>query len=179
MDQKLFRISLLIAILSFVTACNSTVERNEEDYNPQTAEDRRSNDMKSLITKSDEPMVIYGSKSGGSGGVSGGNLIANSYLWRAALDSISFMPLTSVDSNSGVILTDWYGSPSTPNEKFKFNIIVLSSELQISSIKVTAFRQIQGASGQWRAADVSRELVRNVEDNILKKAIAMNAKASK
>lgn len=179
MDQKLFRVSLFAAILCFVAACNPTIERSEEDYNPQTAEDRRSTDMKSLITKNDDPVVIYGSKSSSSTGISGGSAIANSYLWRAALESISFMPLTSVDSNSGVILTDWYGSPSTPNEKFKFNIIILSPELQISSIKVTAFRQIQGASGQWRVADVSRELVRNVEDNILKKAIAMNAKASK
>lgn len=174
----MLRIFTIIATLSLVVACSSnpSIERSADDYNPQTPEERRENDMKSLITKSDEPMVIYSTKkkSSESGGGSG---VSNTYLWKAALESISFMPLASVDSNSGVILTDWYSSPQTPNEKFKFNILILGSELQINSVKVSAFRQLQNASGQWRSSDVSRDLVRNIEDNILKKAIAMKAKA--
>lgn len=172
----MIRILSLVLLLGIVTACNGKIERGNAEYSPQTAEDRRENDMKSLITKSNDPIVIYGGKksseSGGGTGFSGG------YLWRAALDSISFMPLISVDSNSGVILTDWYASPKTPNEKFKFNILVLNSELQISSIKVNAFRQVQSVSGQWKSAEVSRELIRTVEDNILKRAIALKAKAN-
>ena len=175
----MFRILSIIALLGLITACNPTVERGDAEYKPQTAEERRENDMKSLITKSDEPIVIYGGKKNSSESSIGGSGVSNSYLWRAALESISFMPLVSVDANSGVILTDWYGSPQTPNEKFKFNILILNSELQISSIKVNAFRQVQSVSGQWRSADVSRELVRNVEDNILKRAIALKAKAAK
>lgn len=173
----MIRILSIIVLLGLITACNPTIERGDAEYKPQTSEDRRENDMKSLVTRSEDPIVIYGGKKSSDSG--GGSGFSGSYLWRAALDSISFMPLISVDANSGVILTDWYASPQTPNEKFKFNILVLNSELQISSIKVNAFRQVQTVSGQWRSADVSRELVRNVEDNILKRAIALKAKASK
>ncbi|MCT4635984.1 MAG: DUF3576 domain-containing protein [Rickettsiales bacterium] len=167
---------LSIILLGVVVACSPTIERGDAEYKPQTPEDRRENDMKSLVTKSDDPIVIYGGKKSSDPG--GGTGFSGGYLWRAALDSISFMPLISVDANSGVILTDWYASPQTPNEKFKFNILVLSSELQINSIKVSAFRKVQTVSGQWKSAEVSKELVRTVEDNILKRAIALKAKAS-
>lgn len=174
----MIRIISIVLLLGVVVGCNPTIERGDAEYKPQTSEERRENDMKSLVTKSDDPIVIYGGKKSSDIGA-GGSGFSGSYLWRAALDSISFMPLISVDSNSGVILTDWYASPQSPNEKFKFNILVLSSELQISSIKVSAFRQVQSVSGQWKSAEVSRELVRTVEDNILKRAIALKAKNSK
>ena len=41
----------------------------------------------------------------------------NSYLWRASLDTLSFMPLVQTDSNGGVIVTDWYANPNTPTER--------------------------------------------------------------
>lgn len=170
------RLLFLIISLLLIAACKPTIERSKEDYNPQTSQERLENDMKSLITKSDEPIVIFGSKKK-PGETGGGSALSNTYLWKASIESISFMPLISTDANSGVILTDWYSAPETPNEKFKFNILVLSPELQITSLKVTAFKQVQSTSGQWRSANVNKDLVRNIEDNILKKAIAMKAKA--
>lgn len=172
----MIRIISIFALLGLVVACSPTIERGDAEYRPQTSEERREDDMKSLVTKSDDPIVIYGGKKNSESG--GGAGFSGSYLWRSSLDSISFMPLISVDANSGVILTDWYASPQTPNEKFKFNILILSSELQISSIKVNAFREIKTVSGQWKSAEVSKELVRTVEDKILKRAIALKAKAS-
>lgn len=178
-EFKMYRILFLITGLLFITACSANIERSKEDYSPQTSEERRENDMKSLITKSDEPIVVFGSKKKSGEVGSFGSGISNTYIWKAALEGVSFMPLISVDSNSGIILTDWYSTPEAPNEKFKFNILILSPELQISSLKVTAFKQVQTSSGQWRAANVSKDLVLNIEDNILKKAIAMKAKAGK
>ena len=104
-ENKMFRILSIIALLGLLAACNANIERNAEDYNPQTAEEHRENDMKSLVTKSDDPIVIYGGKKQSSE-QGGGSGFSTSYLWRAALESISFMPLISVDANSGVILTD-------------------------------------------------------------------------
>ena len=172
----MFRILSIVALLGLLAACNGTVERNYKDYHPDVGEDRRDAKMKSIITKSDEPVVIYGNKKSSSE-TGSGSAIANSYIWKAALESIAFMPLVSSDSNGGTILTDWYAAPESPNEQFKFNIFILSPELQVTSIKVTAFKQVQHGSG-WRSAVASKELARNIEDNILKKAIALRAKAT-
>ena len=46
----------------------------------------------------------------------------NSYLWRAALDTLSFAPLAQVDSSGGVIVTDWYANPGTPNDRVKVTV---------------------------------------------------------
>ena len=169
----------ILILLTLLTSCSGTgtVDRSDEVYNPQVGDDRHVSEMKSLITKSDEPLIIYGGKKKKSSD-SMGDGVAHSYLWRASLESISFMPLIAVDANGGAILTDWYSSPKTPNEKFKFNILVLSSELQINSIKVNAFRQVKNMAGIWQPAEVSRELSQNIEDNILRKAISLKAKAA-
>lgn len=174
----MLRLLAIIGLLFIITACKGgvTVDDSESVYHPETPEQHRSDDMDSLLTKNKDPIVIYSSKksASGSSGNAAGNGVAGSYLWRATLESIAFMPLSSVDSNGGVIITDWYSSPNSPNERLKFNIIILSPELQISSIKVTAFRQVQHF-GQWQSAEVTKELSRTIEDNILRKAIALNA----
>lgn len=167
----------LFILLSFLSSCSGQVERNYKDYHPQVGEDLRNSKMRSVVTKTDESIVIYGSKKGSSdNGVGTG--MAGSYLWRAALEGISFMPLISSDSNGGAIITDWYSSPESPNEKFKFNIFVLNTELQINSIKVVAFKQVRNGAGQWNMVSVNKDLARNMEDDILKKAIALRAKSS-
>lgn len=174
----------MLRILSFfvfsllLISCSGEVNRGPDVYNPQVGDDRHFSEMQSLITKSDEPIVIYGGKKKGSSDSDGGSGIQNSYLWRAALESISFMPLIAVDSRGGAILTDWYSTHQSPNEKFKFNIIILSSELQINSIRVHAFKQVRNMAGQWHPVEVSKDLSRNIEDNILRKAISLKAKAS-
>ncbi len=49
----------------------------------------------------------------------------NSYLWRASLDTLSFMPLLQTDSNGGVIVTDWYVNPQVPTERMKVTVSIL------------------------------------------------------
>src|SRR5262245_58987034 len=53
----------------------------------------------------------------------------NAFLWRAALDTVSFMPIASADPFGGVILTDWYENPETPGERYKMNIYILDRQL--------------------------------------------------
>ncbi len=173
----MFRILSIVVCLALLSACGGVqVERNYKDYHPEVGEDLRDSKMDSILTKSKEPIVIYSSKKGSSetGSVSG---MAGSYLWKAALESISFMPLVSSDSNGGAIITDWYADPTSPNEQFKFNIFILSPELQVTSVKVTAFKQVR-SGGQWHSVAVNKELARNIEDNILKKAITLRAQTS-
>lgn len=92
----------------------------------------------------------------------------NSFLWRATLDTIAFMPMNSVDPFGGVIITDWYTPPESPHERFKVNVYILSRELRSDGLKVSTFRQIRQPDGEWRDApiDASTEL----EDAILTRA---------
>ena len=93
----------------------------------------------------------------------------NSYLWRASLDTLAFMPLTSADPFGGVIITDWYAPPSTPNERFKVTVFILDRQLTANGIRVAVFRQ-ERAGDQWIDALVRGETVIGLENAILTSA---------
>jgi hypothetical protein len=89
----------------------------------------------------------------------------NAYLWQASLDTISFMPIQTVDATGGVIITDWYQDPNAKNEKIKANIVISSDELRASGVKVSLFREVNG-----RTVPGSSEAERKLEDKILTRA---------
>ena len=93
----------------------------------------------------------------------------NSYLWRATLDTLSFMPLLQTDSNGGVIVTDWYANPSQPGERMKLTVSILDQDLRADAVKVAASRQVNQA-GQWIDTPVQAATVQKLEEIILGKA---------
>ncbi|MFB0612073.1 DUF3576 domain-containing protein [Aurantiacibacter poecillastricola] len=93
----------------------------------------------------------------------------NSYLWRASLETLSFMPLTQADSAGGVLVTDWYADPENPNERVKVSVAILDQDLRADALRVAASRQVlQG--GTWVEAPVQAATVQRLEDIILTKA---------
>lgn len=103
----------------------------------------------------------------------------NSYLWRAALDTVSFMPLVQTDSNGGVIVTDWYANPNSPGERMKLTVTILDQDLRADGVRVAASRQVS-QSGAWIDVPVQAATVQKLEDIILTKArdLRRNAVAS-
>ena len=93
----------------------------------------------------------------------------NSYLWRASLDALSFMPLLQTDSNGGVIVTDWYANPSNPGERMKITVTILDRDLRADALRVAASRQVS-QNGAWVDAPVQAATVQRLEDIILTKA---------
>ena len=93
----------------------------------------------------------------------------NSYLWRASLDTLNFMPLSSVDPFGGVIITDWYSDPTTPNERFKATVYILDTRLRADALNVSIFRQ-QPVNGAWTDAAVNPETEIQIENAILTRA---------
>ncbi|HSQ95877.1 MAG TPA: DUF3576 domain-containing protein [Croceibacterium sp.] len=93
----------------------------------------------------------------------------NSYLWRASLETLSFMPLTQADSAGGVIVTDWYSNPSNPNERVKISVSILDKDLRADALRVVASREAL-VNGNWVAAPVQAATVQKLEDIILTKA---------
>ena len=93
----------------------------------------------------------------------------NSYLWRAALEALSFMPMAQTDSNGGVLVTDWYVNPATPTERMKVTVTIIDQDLRADAVRVAASRQTL-QNGQWVEAPVQAATVQKLEEIILGKA---------
>ena len=136
-------------------------------YNPKTQEgtDSGFTVMGALFGSNDNKGGGNGNGNGGPAGVG-----VNSFLWRATLDTISFMPLASADPFGGVIITDWYTPAETPNERFKVNIFILGRELRADGLRATVFRQKRDPDGQWADAPVEGQTNTDFENAILTRA---------
>jgi hypothetical protein len=93
----------------------------------------------------------------------------NSYLWRASLETLSFMPLVQTDSNGGVIVTDWYANPDAAGERMKLTVTILDQDLRADALRVAASRQVM-QGGQWIDAPAKAATVQKLEEVILTKA---------
>jgi hypothetical protein len=93
----------------------------------------------------------------------------NGYLWQAALDTVSFAPLLQADASSGVIITDWYANPTSPGDRVKLTVSILSQDLRADALRVAASRQVL-QNGAWVEAPVTAATVQKLEDIILTRA---------
>jgi hypothetical protein len=124
--------------------------------------------MCSIITGDKDRIEFFGGKR-----VEKEEQASNKYLWKAALEVMSFMPITSADVKNNIIITDWYSSKASSNERFKFNILVLTNQLKANTIKITGFREVKNKSGNWEPAQLSNQLIIDLENKILTKARAL------
>ncbi|MEX2453474.1 MAG: DUF3576 domain-containing protein [Rhodospirillaceae bacterium] len=112
---------------------------------------------------------LFGSNERDGGG-GGSGIGVNNFLWRATLDTVSFMPLSSADPFGGVIITDWYTPPETPGDRFKMNVYILGRELRADGVRVAVFRQNRQGDDQWTDAPVTDVTATNLENEILTRA---------
>lgn len=168
---------LLLPVMFAVSGC-SVLGQGEAKY--PTGADRNTGGSGNEIYE-DSPSIfgdggfdLLGTKKKAGPGEDG--VAVNGYLWRAALDTVSFMPLASADPFGGTIITDWYTDPSTPNERTKLNVFVLGRELKADAISVKVFRQVRGGGG-WKDANVAKETATKLEDAILTRAREMRIAA--
>ncbi len=94
----------------------------------------------------------------------------NGYLWRATLDTLSFMPLQSADPYGGVIVTDWYTNPEKPDERFKCTVYILDSRLRADGLNVAVFKQNRDGTGNWVDAATAGQTETDIENSILTRA---------
>jgi hypothetical protein len=122
--------------------------------------------------------ALFGNDAPAQDGGGGGGIGVNFYLWRAALDTISFLPLASADPFGGVIITDWYSPPQSAGERFKLTVYILSRALRADGLRVAVFRQHRDASGSWLDDAVDADAAVAIEDAILTRARQMRIAAS-
>lgn len=93
----------------------------------------------------------------------------NSFLWRASLETLDFMPLAEVDPFGGVIVTDWYANSEAPNERFKANVLILDTNLRADALTASIFKQVRTPNG-WDDAATDADTARQIENAILTRA---------
>src|SRR5882724_1817757 len=144
--------ALAVAVLFLVGGC-SILGPGEASY--PTTRTRANRGMGINKPSTAEPESIFGpgglsiggapppDDGSGSGG-GGGGIGVNSFLWRASLDTVAFMPLTSADPFGGVIISDWYSPPESPDERFKVMVYILGGQLRSDGVRAQVFRQRRG-----------------------------------
>ena len=163
--RSLLAVPLTMLVLS---ACSSTdPEYAYPDDSGNKGGDFYAKDSPGLLGP--DGLTLFGGDKKGNQGGGGSGIAVNSFLWRASLDTVSYLPLASADPFGGVIITDWHSSAEAPNERVKMQIYILDRQLRSDGLRVSVFRE-QLVDGQWRAAPVNDRTVRSIEDSILTRA---------
>ncbi len=167
MKYSVYLVPLMMLLL---VACDGEVKT---EY-PVDPEQRRA-DQRGKLTG--DGLILMGrDDDNGAGGAS--PIGVNSFLWRATLDTVSFMPLASADPFGGVIITDWYEDPAAPGERYKLNTLILDRSLRADTLKVTVFRQRRNEAGEWQDMQANPDTARRIEDTILTRARELRVKQS-
>ena len=108
----------------------------------------------------------------GLGGNKGTNFefASSNGLWRASLDVLDFMPLTSANYSGGVIITDWYSEQGNPDESIKITIRFLSNEVRSDAINVDIFYKKCVAVNNCKINKKDGQLKKEITKQILAKA---------
>src|SRR6266404_1951430 len=145
-SERMSRVLAGLSLAAIVALCGcGYVETSPDSYrNPRVDPDAQAAQHGSVFGA--DALNILGGKKTDQGG--GGGIGVNSFLWRATLDTLAFMPLASADPFGGVIITDWYSPPETPGERFKMTIYILDRQLRADGVKVSVFRQNRASENQ-------------------------------
>lgn len=170
--KSLARVGLAVVIAAgFLSACSS----NER----QTQTVGSSSKTPGIVQKgADAPIgERKGYVRGEAGSIRTGQVTVNGYLWRAAVDTVAFMPLQTVDSVGGVIITDWYVPPESPDERFKVNVLIQGRDLVSDGVRVSVFRQKLDKKGKWKDAKADSATKLDLESIILSQARVLRSEA--
>jgi hypothetical protein len=158
---------LYLAAIVALGGCGA-VETSPDSYrNPRVDPDAQAAQRGSVFG-TDGLNILGGKKTDQGGG--GVGIGVNSFLWRASLDTLAFMPLSSADPFGGVIITDWYSPPESPDERFKVNIFILDRQLRSDGVRAAVFHQHHEATGAWADTSVAAATQTDLENAILTRA---------
>jgi len=160
-------LALLVLLALPLAACESGGLRTpgQDEYN----NDSKRSQVRGRLTGEDGILIFGTDRSRQREDAGGSGIGVNAYLWRASLDTVSFMPLASADPFGGVIITDWFAPPAAPSERFKITVYILGRQLRSDGLRVSVFRQL-AQGGVWMDAPVSPRMAAELENRILGRA---------
>ena len=171
-------ILLLGFALPLLGACNSGRQVANEEYGTDNARELA---LRQTGASTNSGLIVFGvdrsrqAQEAAAG--AGAGMTVNAFLWRATLDTLSFMPLASADPFGGVIITDWYSPPQAEGERFKATAYVIGRQLRSDGVRVQVFRQIQRGN-QWVDAPASTSTNSEMEDRVLARARELRSQSA-
>ena len=151
-------------ILFLLSACNGKFPGADARKYPADPKKRIEQNIKE--GKSFRLMDLTDNKSGGTF-----EFASSNELWRASLDVIDFMPLTSVNYSGGIIITDWYSDEQNQNESIKISIRFLTNEIRSDALNIKVFnRKCTNNLMNCKITETNKILVKELKKEILKKA---------
>ncbi|KZD12840.1 hypothetical protein AUP43_00425 [Oceanibaculum pacificum] len=170
--MKMTRFALPLLLAAILAACSSGSGGSNTRYEYPTM--RPGATQTSIFGQEEEGLL-------GPGGLSllggddeeqrgGPGIGVNAFLWRASLDTVSFMPVASADPFGGVIITDWYSPPENQNERYKINLYILDRTLRADGVRASIFRQRRATTGQWVDVQTDPGMGSDLENTILTRA---------
>jgi hypothetical protein len=168
MKQKKFAHTgfVLGLLMLWLTGCSSLGLDSDASYSDKDRDNLYKNGSVLSDKGGADLLNLGGEDNKGSGGAGIG---VNGFLWRATLDTVSFMPISSADPFGGVIITDWYSAPDAQGERMRLNIYIRDRDLRADGVRVSVFRQVKSGSG-WSDAPVAPATASSLENAILTKA---------
>lgn len=156
-----------LTVLLLLAGCTGT---DRDTRSPQQAREDAERERFGTIGGEDG-IAVFGFGRARDRDTSGGGVIGvNAFLWRASLETLDFMPLTSADPFGGVIITDWYQPEESPDERFKVTAYILDRALRADGLRVVVHRQARDSRGEWVDAAVEARTATSLEDRILTRA---------
>ncbi|HVC61809.1 MAG TPA: DUF3576 domain-containing protein [Acetobacteraceae bacterium] len=159
----------LLFCLPLLVGCGQTRANNQDPDSPDYAGEPGSDLGKFGSVTGRDNLLDFGTDKHRKLDNGASAIGVNAYLWRGALDTLSFMPLSSADPFSGVIITDWYSPPTSAGERFKATAYIMGRELRSDGVRVAIFRQVL-QNGQWVDAPISPMTVGEIENKVLARA---------
>ena len=161
--MKNVRILPILILALFVVSCSGVdIARHETDVRTEKDATENRNIPKPVYGEAWRNLFDEFSSGSGAAGFSG------SMTFKVALSKVNFMPLASVDGNSGMIITEWYNI-SDENNRIKLNIQVLNNEMNDESISVQLFKQ-QFVENKWIDEGNDAEMADKIKFSILEEA---------
>ena len=122
---------------------------------------------------------FLGDDEGDSSQVTNLGMPINPYLWKASLETISFMPLASTDPFAGTIITDWYTDDSDSTKSIKITVRFLSNEIRSDSLKIIVHQKNCKSVNNCKVNLLEKSQIRNELRSVILKKAALIAKEDK
>lgn len=94
----------------------------------------------------------------------------NGFLWSAALDTLSFMPIENADPAGGIIQTGWFSDPDFIEERFRVNVFILSGDLREDAVAVGVFYENRDGAANWLPSHGEEGAAEQIEGLIVERA---------
>jgi len=159
-SKKLSKILVFILILPFLF--NSCANRGDARKSPPNPKERLKRNMEEgrgfkIMDSVQKSSTNY-------------EFATTNELWRASLDSIDFMPLSSVNYSGGIIVTDWYSNNQNNNESVKISIRFLTNEIRSDALNIKLFKKVCNESNNCKVSESSGEVIKELKKKILTRA---------